>query len=236
MDSSFFDMLDETTKDLSNKIESQTGANIVIEVDESRDEKLACEVETGSIRIITPNANYFPSAPVYHELLHIHRFCIEEVPQIAVCDAYNNWTPELEKSLSELDNDIEHFIIVPEECDMYKARRDHWILKIIHLVEKINNLDLSNCEIEQKAMIWWAFAKHALQDDDLTQTSSSLIKELSLEEKAASFLTEIENNISNKDKLVAVFFNYLGLSRKAGCLEYKHCNNILNHQEPIPDI
>ena len=229
-------MLDETASALVNEVESHIDSAIEIEIDGSRIDKMACVVDINGARIITPNSNYFPSDSTFHELLHIRRFCVNAIPKIVVCDAYNNWTPELEDILIGLDNDIEHFIIVPVECESYEDRKDYWVTKIVTAINNIHASGLTNDDKERRALIYWAFSNHVFSDGDSVQASDSLIQELNLEERADSFLDEINNYISNKEKLVRVFFDHLDLSLDIGCLEYIDCINRNSHEEPIPEL
>ena len=236
MEESYFEMLDETCRDLANEIESHLGAAIEIKIDASRNDTMACDVDRNGPEIITPNSGHFPSNSVYHELLHIHRFCVNSVPKIIVCDSFSSWLPELEDELKELDNDIEHLIIVTEECEKYKERKEYWVNMIVNLIDVIKSSKMDNDGKERRALIYWVFSKHALNGSSAEEASYSLIQNLRLEERAEAFLKEIKIYINEKDKLVRVFFNHLNLSLDIGCLEYINCINKTCREETIPEL
>lgn len=230
MENFYFEMLDEPASDLVNKIECHLGAAIEIEIDAIQN-VMACKVDGYLPKIITPSPNHFPSSSVFHELLHIRRFCVDSIPKIVVCDSFDAWTPELEDFFIELDNSIEHFIVVPEEIEKYEDRKEYWAIKIVRAIASIGMMDE---EKEQKALCYWAFSNHVLDGSDAMQASNDLIQNLNLEQRAASFLGDIERYLNEKDKLVRVFFNHLNLSVEMGCLEYIDCTNRSSREEAIP--
>ena len=125
MEDIYYDLLDEKTLALVNEIESYIGTKIRVEIDTTRTDILACKATKDAATILIPDQDHFPNCSVFHELLHIRRSCVYSIPQIAVCDTYLNWTDELENILTSLDNDIEHFIIVPEEIENYSERKNY---------------------------------------------------------------------------------------------------------------
>lgn len=236
MENAYFEMLDETSRTLVLEIESHLNGAIEIEVDTSRTDTLACTVKKNGPIILTPNANHFPSASVFHELLHIRRFCVNSEPKIVVCDSFVEWTDKLEDCLKELDNNIEHFIIVPEECEKYKDRINYWVTMVVTAIKIISNSKMEADEKERQALLYWAFSKHVLNGSEAENISNSLIEELSLKEKATSFLSEINTFINEKDKLVRVFFNHLNLKLDIGCLNYIDCINNKTREEALPEL
>jgi hypothetical protein len=52
--------------------------------------------------ISTTSTEYFPDAPVFHELRHIRRFLADGIPKLLLCDDYEWWEPELEKAILRL--------------------------------------------------------------------------------------------------------------------------------------
>ncbi|MEA3360542.1 MAG: hypothetical protein U9R17_14205 [Thermodesulfobacteriota bacterium] len=152
---------------LVQKIECHIDSEINVKVDESRPHRLACEVDKHGATILTPNDGYFPEASVLHELLHIRRFCVNNVPRIFVCDSYQNWNPELESGLTYLDTNLEHFVIVPEEIEYRPDRKEYWDSRICNKIEKFDLLNRDNQNQGFDALIYWAFIHHVFQEDDL---------------------------------------------------------------------
>ncbi|WP_374322618.1 hypothetical protein [Brevundimonas sp.] len=63
--------------------------------------------------IILPTHEPLCAAAAYHELLHIHRFWIEGVPQLVAKVA----APAMRQVAPMLDNDVEHSIIIPRQVE-----------------------------------------------------------------------------------------------------------------------
>lgn len=57
---------------------------------------------------------------VTHELLHIERYWMEHVPQLYPADR-RNW-----KNCAQMENALEHLVIVPREADYGFDPHRHW--------------------------------------------------------------------------------------------------------------
>ena len=89
-------LLNPETISLLEEIENFLGAEVLVEVDRDRRDTLACDIEMFSATIFTPREDYFPDDSVFHELLHLKRFCVEGIPRVLICDNYNDWEPDFE--------------------------------------------------------------------------------------------------------------------------------------------
>jgi hypothetical protein len=69
---------------------------------------------------------YFPDGAVRHEVLHVKRFLVDGVPMLVLADAEEPDDYQLAAELRNLDNAIEHVLIVPEEIRLHPERRHHW--------------------------------------------------------------------------------------------------------------
>ena len=167
-----------------------------------------------------PKPDYFPNESVYHELLHIRRLCVDKVPRIIVCEDYDLWTPELEDVLTSLDNEIEHFIIVPDELNKYPNRKNYWKDKVEYIVDNYDQLGLIEADQERRVLISWAFIHHVLPCDDLVEKANTAVNKMGIEGRASKFISEILHSLDKKNTLAQVFFKNLQLSFEVGCLEY----------------
>jgi hypothetical protein len=109
MEAEYFDRLTRDLQCLATDIEAYAGIPITVTVDPERvrrradgPARLACVVDEIHATILTPAEEYFPSNSVLHELLHINRFWVEQVPQLALCDVFLQ--PQLETFFANLDN------------------------------------------------------------------------------------------------------------------------------------
>jgi hypothetical protein len=58
-------------------------------------------------------------------VLHVRRFHVEGVPKLALADS-EEWDEGFSDALGDLDNAIEHVVIVPLELQFHPERRRHW--------------------------------------------------------------------------------------------------------------
>ncbi len=220
---------------LVQEIEYHIDSEIYVKVDESRPQILACEVDKHGATILTPMCDHFPEESVLHELLHIRRFCVNNVPRIVVCDSFQNWTPELETDLTHLDNNLEHLIIVPEEIEYRPDRKEYWKTRICN---KIETFDLSNRNNQNQAfdaLIYWVFIHHIFKEDDLIKKIDE-ITSLDVKKLAQEFHNEIIPYLYSKGKLVKVCFKYINISDQAVCLEYIDCKNNSSNKNSLSNV
>jgi len=234
MKSAYLSKLQHDIRSLVYKIEQYIDDEINIKIDKSRKDILACEVDKYGATILIPEADFFPDGSVLHELLHIHRLCLEKVPRLVVCDKY--WTPELEKGITKLDNNLEHFIIVPKEFGLRPEQKECWRSYINKELENFHFLNHIKNDQERRALIYWAFINHALPEAALISKAGVLIESLGIMDRASQFLDATISCIDEKDKLVKVCFEHLNLPVDIGCLEYIDCKNKLCYETPLDNV
>ena len=122
MNSAYLDRLTPAVQAFVLEIERAANIEIDVKVDSSSDGRgpdgagiLACDIDKRGVTLLAPNDAYFPDGGVFHELLHVRRIFVERVPKLAANLDFAHWTPQLENGLTTLDNDLEHWVIVPEE-------------------------------------------------------------------------------------------------------------------------
>lgn len=220
---------------LVQEIESHIDDEIHVKVDEARSYRLACEVDKHGAAILTHMRDYFPEDSVLHELLHIRRICLNKVPQLVVCDSFENWTPELETGLKPLDNNLEHLIIVPEELEYRPDRKEYWKSRIINKIETFDNQIGVNQNQAFDALIYWVFIHHVLKDDDLIIKIDEIMS-LDLKNISQEFHNKIISYLDSKEKLVKFCFDYIDFSDQAVCLEYIDCKNNSSYKNSLSDV
>lgn len=233
MNGIYLSQLPHKIRSLVDEIEQYVGYEISVKIDESREDILACEVDEQGIVILIPNEGYFPDGAVLHELLHIRRFCLDKVPRIVLCENFKHWTPTLETSITKLDNNLEHFVIIPQELNLIPKRINHWKSRMNKNLENCRSSNDIKDDQERRALIYWILTKHVLLENELTQKASMLIESLGIEDRASKFLDEIIPYIDVKDKLVKVCLEHLRLPDDLVCLEYIDCKNKRRLEKPL---
>ena len=220
------DLLREDTRKEIKTIEQFIGFEITVEIDSSRvnssfdlPDTLACEVDEHSAQILIPTREAFPDPSVVHELLHIRRFLVEGIPKIVICDDYDDWSSEQETGLTKLDNQIEHFIIVPREIKKRPTRKNYWLSAMKRALLHLQNGNLPEHDVRQLLLIHWAFLHLALMDDALIKSAEKLIRQMNLCDSAVEYLEAARSSITSKEKLVRATFHYLKIGVDGVCLQ-----------------
>lgn len=127
---------------LVEDIERHSGIEICVETNDSRisrntgePDPLACVVNESEARLLVRSTTELSDGPVLHELLHIHRFLVDGVPQISVCD--DRWSPDPERVFMQLDNNLEHLVIVPIEIQRIQERHALWVKKFRRILSQV---------------------------------------------------------------------------------------------------
>lgn len=210
---------------LVHDIEHNIGCEINIKVDTSRKDILACDVDEQGATILIPKIDYFPDASVLHELLHIRRICLEKIPRLVVCENYDYWSPKLANGILELDNNLEHCIIIPEELKLRPERIDYWESFLDRKLDDFHSLNCIQDDKERIALMYLVLAQHIFSENKLAQKIDIIISSLDIVNRAKHFLDAITPYIYIKEKLVKICFEYLKLPYESGCLKYIDCKN-----------
>lgn len=200
--------------------EQQSGIVIQVEVDPARGGTMACHVDEHGTTLLVAREEFFQSASVMHELLHVRRFLVDDVPQLVVNDDYNDWTPELERALTNLDNGLEHLVIVPREILRFPARREYWGSVMTRKLEEIRVNPLMPDDRRRHALVNWLFIHHVLMEGPQIVAADSLVDELDLRQQADAFRDAIVPALAMKEEAVRRCFGRLNIPFAAAALKY----------------
>ncbi len=227
MNSAYLDRLSSAVQAFVVEIERAAGIDIDVELDRSRDGRgpdgegiLACDIDERGARLLVPNDTYFPDSSVVHELLHVRRILVEHVPKLTANLEFARWTPELENGLASLDNDLEHWVIVPEEIRRCPESGDRWN----RVLERTWQRDLPGMTNEDDQRRWalmhWVFLAFVLPDAPAVPVAEQVLGRLGLRDQADRFLDAVRPQLGNKGRLVRVALEHLQLPLGAAALEY----------------
>jgi hypothetical protein len=112
---------------LMDRIEAAVGAQITFgqnsgPTPEIRDAHMAANITHNGVEVLLHDPKDIPVASFVHELLHAERGLIEGVPQLVPVSQ----DPLLWRAVGQLENALEHAVIVPREAHHGLARPKHW--------------------------------------------------------------------------------------------------------------
>ena len=225
MKKNYLSMLPADIQDFVVDIELEAAIDIRVAVDDSRTDRhlgepdpLACDIDEDGATILIPRADYFPDGSVLHELMHINRFLVKKVPRINICDSY--WDPKLETVFAQLDNNLEHLIIVPEELWRRPARRDRWVSVIDRTLNEIRSGKLQQADRDFLGIYTLAFIEHVLDDSYLRESSESILVELGLRNRAVAFRDAIIPALASKEATTRICVEQFRLVDDHICFDY----------------
>lgn len=243
MNNEYLDKLPHDIRSLVEEIEDKSDIEIEIQINAARISRsleqkgsLACEVDQHSARILIPTADYFPDGSVLHELLHIRRFLLEGIPRIVVCEDYEDWTPQLDRGLTDLDNRLEHLVIVPEELSLRPDRRIYWESVMCRVFDGLQTTSITEDDRKRYAQLDWIFIRNVLDSYCLTKQAQSLTTQLGIIEQAASFNAALLLSLSSKESTVRVCFEHLNIPFEVAALEYLNSRNGTKHTVNLMDM
>lgn len=192
--------------------------------------KLAIVIEAQNIRLFAPTNGYFPDGAVRHEMLHVKRFHIDGVPKLALADTAD-WDKAYSDGLGDLDNAIEHIVIVPEELQFHPDRREHWEAVMSNVCSELYLIpENERC---LAGSIHWAFLRHVLPDSPHIETVRNFLVQHMFLDKAENFLDQFLSVLASKEEMVRVLFSaFPEIPKNRAALEYIN-STTGTHQIPI---
>lgn len=225
MNSTYINKLPDDLQEFVLLIEETTGLEIEIEIDASRagrnkeePDPLACVVNESEARLLLPAEDHFPEGSVLHELLHIKRFLVDGVPQITACE--DRWTPQLESVFVQLDNNLEHLIIVPLELQQRPERRQRWITVLDRVLGTLQAKQVSGPDRDFLSIYTHLFAARVLQDSVLESKAVAALSTFGLMEHALLFEKAMMIAMESKESMVRLCVEQFSLNHDFICLDY----------------
>jgi len=180
---------------------------------------LAVVIEDRRNNIFAPTNGYFPDGAVRHELLHLKRFHIDGVPKLTA--AVSPWgIPAISPdAMGDLDNAIEHIVIVPWELRHHPERREHWEAVLQDVCDQLS--DIPPEELRLAIYMHWTFVRHVLAGSRQAEIMRGFAVEHDLFEGADRFADQFLAAAASKGDLVRLLFDsFPEMPREHAALEY----------------
>ena len=183
--------------------------------------KLKVCIEANHVRLQAPTNGYFPDGGVRHEVLHVNRLHVEGVPRLALAE-FVNWDPKFERFLVQVDNALEHLVIVPLELQHHPERRAHWDA-VMGKVWTIAIAETLTSELDRRigACLHWTFLRHVLPESITVDAAITLLKLHNLRAEADCFYDKVVPKLGDKLSVVKFFFDWFSeVPRDRAAIEY----------------
>ena len=244
MEDAYLNRLPADVRQLVEEIEEKAGIEIEIRIDPERARQqcdgptpMACEADERGAWILIASRDDFPESSVLHELFHIHRILIEQVPKLVVCDdLWDRETDrayELDRGIHALDNNIEHLAIVPRELRLRPDRGDWWAGRFGRVLEKLASGQFAEqMQRDNNAFVAWVSIKHILGEGNLLENARQIFERLALLQRAENLYRDVSQSEGSKVTISRAWLQAIDLPRKYICFEY---TNIYDHStEEVP--
>lgn len=176
--------------------------------------------------ITVDDRNGINAEAVTHELLHIHRYWVEQVPQL---DAVNDIGHAVE-DMAWLDNALEHLAIVPRERDFGFDPTPHWAANIFRIFSAHQTQPRRQLRIPY--LLGWTMTAYCT-DREARKFALAALQALNLQRDARLLLDRLLKARNSKPHMARVAFEGLGLNPRNALLVSFDIRNRARTEKPI---
>lgn len=226
MQPEFLDRLNAELRAFVAEVEATAGLEIVVREDESLNTRgpwghgmLMVHIESRSLVLVKPTNGYFPDGAVRHELLHVHRLHGQGIPRISTPVEAGFEDDALDDVLVDIDNDLEHLVIVPLELQLHPERRDHWEAVVDQVWS--DSFPATNDQGRRiGGLLQWAFLRHVLPASKARPVAEAALLAVGLTVEADQFADEVIALLPDKVAVTAAVVRWFDLPAHKVVLEY----------------
>lgn len=228
----------ESVRDFVRQVELGAGLNIEIVLDPRLNEEgpyglgsLEVFVQSHRIQLFAPTNGYFPDGAVRHEMLHVKRLHIDGVPRLALADS-EAWDEGFSDALSQLDNAIEHVVIVPVELQHHPERREYWEAVMQDVCSRLH--EIPDGERNLAVSMHWTFIRHVLPGSPQAEIAKNFLLKHALLGMVEGFADHFLAAASKEEIVRLVFLTFPEIPSHRASLKY--FNRVAGcEQASIPD-
>lgn len=173
--------------------------------------------ESGQMAVTIIYQGNFPATHhLAHEVMHAFIKVAQEAVWISSFE-----TPETANWAAVLDNDIEHFYVVPAELQMFPAAITYWenlyetmLNDLSTVINKESHTPVDRWRLRDTLLRHWAIASETIPQSDCPAKLLSALERTGLSRQALQLRADVRAAFPDKMKLCAVFANHFGLDRK----------------------
>ncbi len=224
MNAPFRSLLPPWLAELVHEYEVAIGLSIEVFINEARprDAPLRAMVDVSFAHIETPSQQRFLPSSVFHELLHIRRVLVDGVPRLRAANAVpdDQYSRQLELAVTNVDNAIEHLVIVPMELERFPERRAHWEQAVRRNLHRISADQEAPHNVDANAIGLWIFVRHAMPDSPVQAELTKALAKRGLLQRADDAVAAVLRRLADKRELTRAWFTATGLAANLVAFEF----------------
>jgi hypothetical protein len=237
MDTFFKAQLPSNIKGLVDRIEGFANREIAVEVDgrpvsptSVNPDRLAAQVTHTSATILLRSRDVFPAHDVLHELLHIERFWVEGIPQVLPRN-----DPSRITITGDIENAIEHLIIVPREAEYGFDPFSYWNETTCRNWASYPWPAMTNAWARRKScLLGWLSASRLVNDQAVRRHVEECLAKEGLLDEGRRFSARIEAVLSSKPRAISAALRFLKIPRADVVAVRIDIKNSSHHEVLIP--
>ena len=170
-------------------------------------DRMACSVSVEEATIWIRSLSKFDAQGAVHELLHLERYLVQRVPQVLPIPT----DPEHLKITSEIENSIEHLVIVPREADYGFEPYAYWNTTAAKNWGRHPWPEITNPWARRKVcLLGFLGVNHIVTDRDVRQHAEAILRLEGLLDEAVKFAEKVQSlAVGNKAAALSTTIRFL---------------------------
>jgi hypothetical protein len=211
------DQLPISVQALADQIETFAGLPIAVRIDsrpvspmDPNPDRLALDANAMGATVLLRSEDFSPHG-FCHELLHLERFWVQAIPQVVPLETApaSNW-----QVTSQIENCLEHQIIVPREADYDFEPYDYWAETERKLWGRYPWPDIKEPDARRRACLLGGLSTFRLvRDEGVIQHVTECLDAEGMLKETAEFVRRVSDVVHTKEKMLRLTLQHLGISR-----------------------
>jgi hypothetical protein len=128
---------------------------------------------------------------------------------------------------------MEHLIIVPEELRRRPERQAHWERAMKQVWDTLAADGTNEIDRRQGALANWMFIQHVMPGSAVRTSALAVLDRFGFRESAEGFFKALVPVLTDKERLVRVWFEHLNIPLEMASLRYLNAWGGLRKETPL---
>ena len=168
---------------------------------------------------------------ILHELLHLHRFWVEGIPQVM---PKSNDDDDQWNVTSFIENSLEHMIIIPKEVEYGYDPYPYWSRTAFENWSRYPWPGMDNSFARRKNCLMGWLGSALVNDESVIQLMRECLETEAILDEAELFKAKINRVINRKPAAISCVFRFLNIPRTEAHLVYLDIRARQRRVAPIP--